>query len=245
MQKTVIILGGAGGIGSATAKLLQTSGWNVIIASRSKEKISAVAETLGVQGRICDATQFDQVENLFTEVQQKTGSLDAVVNCVGSVILKPAHLTSPIEWQETITKNLISAAATVRSATKLMLSSGGSIVLMSSAAAQIGIPNHEAIAAAKGGIISLTKSAAATYAPKKIRVNCICPGLVETPMTERITSVESSRKVSLGMHALGFLGSPIDIANAIQFFVEPEQRWITGQILGVDGGLGSLRVAGS
>jgi 3-oxoacyl-[acyl-carrier protein] reductase len=122
-----------------------------------------------------------------------------------------------------------------------MLNSGGSIVLVSSAAARIGIANHEAIAAAKAGVAGLTLSAAATYAPRGIRVNCVSPGLVVSGLTQRITSNEASLKASVAMHALGRAGSPEDVASAIAWLLDPEQSWVTGQVLGVDGGLGSLR----
>jgi NAD(P)-dependent dehydrogenase (short-subunit alcohol dehydrogenase family) len=122
-----------------------------------------------------------------------------------------------------------------------MMSSGGSIVLMSSAAARIGLPNHEAIAAAKAGIIGLVYSAAATYAARRVRVNAVAPGLVQTPLTEKITSNERSRGFSLALHPLGRLGEAADIASAIRWLLNPEQSWVTGQVLGVDGGLGTLK----
>jgi short-subunit dehydrogenase len=122
-----------------------------------------------------------------------------------------------------------------------MATSGGSIVLVSSAAARIGLANHEAIAAAKAGVIGLTLSAAASYASKGIRINCVAPGLVRTPMTERLTSNEATLKASTAMHALGRIGEASDVAAAIEWFIRPEQNWVTGQVLGIDGGLGSLR----
>ena len=122
-----------------------------------------------------------------------------------------------------------------------MLNAGGSIVLVSSAAARIGLANHEAVAAAKAGVIGLTLSAAATYGPRGIRVNCVAPGLVRTPLTARLTANEASLKASTAMHALGRIGEPQDVAKAIEWLLSPEQSWITGQLLGIDGGLGSVR----
>lgn len=118
---------------------------------------------------------------------------------------------------------------------------GGSIVLVSSAAARIGFANHEAIAAAKAGVIGLTLSAAATYGPRHIRVNCVAPGLVRTPMTSRLTANEVALKASTAMHPLGRIGEPEDVAAAIEWLLSPEQSWVTGQVLGIDGGLGSVR----
>ena len=167
--------------------------------------------------------------------------LDGAVNCVGSLLLKPAHITTDTEWANTIALNLSTAFYLVRAATKKMTKEGGSIVLISTAAAQTGLANHEAIAAAKGGVIGLTLSAAASYAARRIRVNSVAPGLVESQLTERITSRDNARQASLSMHALGRLGRPDDVARAITWLLDPEQDWVTGQVIGVDGGLGSVR----
>jgi len=137
--------------------------------------------------------------------------------------------------------NLVSAFATVRAAVGVMRKSGGSIVLMASAAAEIGLANHEAIAAAKAGVIGLMRSAAATYAAQGIRVSAVAPGLVETPMSARITSNEAARKTSIAMHPLGRLGRPEDVAEPICWLLSPASSWVTGQVIGVDGGLASLK----
>jgi NAD(P)-dependent dehydrogenase (short-subunit alcohol dehydrogenase family) len=122
---------------------------------------------------------------------------------------------------------------------------GGSIVLMSSSAAQVGLSNHEAIAASKAGVEGLVRSAAMTYAPKQIRINAIAPGLVQTPLTQRVWGNARSSEISLAMHPLGRFGQPDDIARAIYFLIDPRNQWITGQVLGVDGGLGKLKQAGA
>jgi NAD(P)-dependent dehydrogenase (short-subunit alcohol dehydrogenase family) len=112
--------------------------------------------------------------------------------------------------------------------------------LVSSAAARLGLANHEAIAAAKAGVIGLTLSAAATYAPKRIRVNAVAPGLVRTPLTARITGSESALEASTSLHALGRIGEPDEVAGAIAWLLDPAQSWITGQVLGIDGGLATV-----
>ena len=160
---------------------------------------------------------------------------------VGSLLLKPAHQTSPEEWASVVSTNLGSAFAVTRSAAKRMMKTGGSIVLVSSAAARIGFANHEAIAAAKAGVIGLTLSAAASYGRYRVRVNCVAPGLVRTPLTSRLTENEGSLKASEAMHALGKVGEPADVASAMAWLLDPAQNWVTGQIIGVDGGLGSVR----
>ena len=115
------------------------------------------------------------------------------------------------------------------------------MVLVSSAAARVGIANHEAIAAAKAGVIGLVLSAAATYARQGVRFNAVAPGLVRTPLTKGLVASEQAEKASLGMHPLGRLGEPGDVARAIAFLLDPAQSWITGQVLGVDGGLADLK----
>ncbi|MFO0936372.1 MAG: SDR family oxidoreductase [Gemmataceae bacterium] len=185
-----------------------------------------------------DVTRFDEVA-AGVEKLQMHGRIDAATT--GSLLLKPAVSTSESEWQATIAANLTSAFSVVRACSQAMIGQGGSIVLVSSAAARIGIANHEAIAAAKAGVIGLTLSAAATYGPRGIRVNCVAPGLVRTPLTTRLTSNDASLKASTAMHALGRIGDVADVASAIDWLLNAEQSWVTGQVLGIDGGLGSLR----
>lgn len=129
----------------------------------------------------------------------------------------------------------------MRAGAKALWSTGGSIVLCATAAARIGLPNHEAIAAAKGGVMGLMLSAAASYAPRNIRVNCVAPGLVNTPLSTRITSNEAAMKASSAMHALGRIGRADDVASGIAWLLDPENNWVTGQTLGIDGGLGTVR----
>jgi 3-oxoacyl-[acyl-carrier protein] reductase len=171
-----------------------------------------------------------------------TRSITGVASCIGSLLLKPLHLTALAEFEATMQVNVGTSFAILRSAVKAMQGTGGSIVLCSSAVSEIGMANHEAIAAAKGAINALARSAAATYASKKIRVNVVAPGLTKTPLTARITGSEAAVKASLAMHPLGRLGEPEDIARAISFFLDPANDWITGQILAVDGGLSALKV---
>jgi NAD(P)-dependent dehydrogenase (short-subunit alcohol dehydrogenase family) len=240
-ERRYVVLGASGGIGSETARRLRAGGARVLLAGRSEERLSALASELDEPFRVLDATSIDQVEECVGHGYELFDGLDGIANCVGSVLLKSAHLTSPDEWHETIATNLTSAFATVRAGYKAMRKTGGSIVLVSSAASRIGLPNHEAIAAAKAGVIGLMLSAAATYAARDIRINAVAPGLVQTAMTERIWSNEKSAQVSRSMHALGRLGEPKDVASLIVWLLDPENNWVTGQLFGIDGGLGTLR----
>lgn len=225
-----LIIGAAGGIGRALLPLLEDH--QVLACGRNQAALAA----LGVDYRVVDATQPSEVEAAARELPR----LDGIVNLAGSILLKPAHALSEAEWHQTLATNLTTAWSTVRAAAKAM-TQGGSVVLMSTAAARIGLPNHEAIAAAKAGVMGLMLSAASTYAPRGIRVNCVAPGLVDTPLSERITKNEAARKQSEAMHALGRIGRPEDVASAIAWLLDPRQSWVTGQTIGVDGGLGSLR----
>lgn len=223
-----LVIAASSGIGQATVSLLKQAGHTVWTTARDTSKITPDA--------ILDATDFQAVEAVF----KQAGDIDGVVNCSGSLFLKSAHLTSKEQYQAVMDASLTTAFATVRAAGKVM-NKGGSVVLISSAAAMEGLSNHEAIAAAKAGILGLTLSAAATYAGQNLRVNAVAPGLTETPMTAALTGNETSRKVSEAMHALGRLGKPEDIARAIVFLLDPANNWITGQVLAVDGGLSRVR----
>jgi len=240
-----LILGATGGIGSTLARQLAATGASLVLAARNAEALEALGAELGATTVLVDATVPADVDRAVETAVQTFGRLDGAANCVGSLLLKPAHLTRPEEFDDVLAVNLRSAFSLVRSATRAMMNNsepaGGSIVLVASAAARIGLANHEAIAAAKGGIISLTLSAAASYAAKGVRVNCVAPGLVRTPLTARITGSAAAEQSSVAMHALGRLGEPGDVANAIVFLLDPANSWITGQTLGVDGGLGTLR----
>ena len=114
-------------------------------------------------------------------------------------------------------------------------------MLFASAAAEIGIQNHEAIAAAKGGIIGLARSAAATYASHNIRVNVISPGLVRTQLTHRIWENPASAAASADLHPLGRLGEPEQVASLAAWLLDPQNDWITGQVIGLDGGLSRVQ----
>ncbi len=242
-SQSVLILGASGGIGSALARRLAAGGTQVTLGGRDAERLSPLAAETGGRVVTLDATRPAEVEAAATGVAEEVGRLDGIANCVGSLILKPAHLTSDEEWSSTLALNLTSAFGAIRAAAR-SLERGGSVVLMSSAAGRLGLANHEAISAAKAGVIGLTLSAAATYAPRGIRVNALAPGLVRTPLTARLTGSETALKASTALHALGRVGEPEEVAEAIAWLLDPGQSWITGQVLGVDGGLASVRSRG-
>jgi 3-oxoacyl-[acyl-carrier protein] reductase len=237
---THLVLGATGGIGSALCRQLAAGGANLILAARDPARLERLADELSAHAISLDATRPDQVEAGLAESLARYGRLDGVAHCVGSLLLKPAHLTTDDEWSATLAANLTSAFAVVRASARVM-TGGGSVVLVSSAAARVGLANHEAIAAAKAGVIGLTLSAAATYAPRGLRFNCVAPGLVRTPMTARLTSSEGSLRASTAMHPIGRIGEPEDVAAGIAWLLDPRNSWVTGQVIGIDGGLADLR----
>lgn len=238
---TFVVVAAGSAVGSRVAQMLAARGARMVLAGRDAAALAPLAASVAGQVVTADATNFADVERCVAEAVNTTGRIDGIVNCAGSILLKPAHLTSPQELHDVLAANLVSAFATVRAAAGAMRQAGGSIVLLSSAAAAIGLPNHEAIAAAKAGVSGLTRSAAATYAPYGIRVNAVAPGLVETPMSQAITANELARKASIAMHPLGRLGTADDIAEAVCWLLTPLSSWVTGQIIGVDGGLATVK----
>lgn len=236
-----LVIGAGGGIGSALARILADRGDTVVLAGRSEEPLAAIGDEIGQKYHTVDARDFDAVDALLEAVKDEHGRLDGVTNCAGSVVLKPAHLTTRDDYDAVIATNLTSAFAVVRAAAPLMRSDGGAIALCSTAAVRLGIANHEAIAAAKGGVEGLVRAAAATYGARGVRVNAVAPGLVRTQQTERLTSNETQADASRQMHVLDRFGEPEDVATALAWLVDPEASWVTGQVVGVDGGLGSVR----
>jgi NAD(P)-dependent dehydrogenase (short-subunit alcohol dehydrogenase family) len=241
-SNVVLVIGAAGGIGRALCARLASRGVRLVLAGRDVARLTALSEELGGEVAPLDARDLDAVGVVVSGVIERHGRLDGAVNLAGSILLKPAHTTSGLEWDDVMSTNLRTAFALVRSAAPAMgRAGGGSIVLMSSAAARVGLANHEAIAAAKAGVAGLALAAAATYAPRGVRINVVAPGLVRTPLSSRIVGNEASLKASEAMHPLGRIGEPEDVAQMIDFLLHTTQKWVTGQTFGVDGGLGTLR----
>jgi len=240
-EPVYVVLGATGGIGSALCRRLAARGARLTVAARDCRRTRELGAELDAQALPTDATCAAHVDRCFAEALEHHGRLDGAVNCVGWLLLKPAHLTTDDEWATVVATNLTSSFLTVRAAVRAMTRTGGSVVLISSAAARVGLANHEAIAAAKAGVDGLVLAAAASYARRGIRVNAVAPGLVRTPLTESLTSNEERLQASTQLHPLGRIGEPDEIASAIEWLLDPAQSWVTGQVLGVDGGIATVR----
>ena len=243
ISPVMVVIGGAGGIGSAVARRLAKSGCQLVLTSRNPERLVQIGADTGAHTFPLDARDSAAVETLLQSVLASHGRVDGVVNCAGSILLKPAHLISDQEFADTLATNLTTAFNLVRAAARLMMkqAGGGSIVLCSSVAARRGLVNHEAIAAAKAGVEGLALAAAASYARFGVRVNCVAPGLTRTELTRSLTQNEVVAKMSAALHPLGRIGEPAEVASAICWLLDCEQSWVTGQVIGIDGGLSQIQ----
>ncbi|CAN5910972.1 SDR family oxidoreductase [soil metagenome] len=240
-HQTILVTGGSGGIGSALARKLVGRGDTVVLLARREEPLRQLADELGEAQAIAIAGDAGREEDLKQAVDaaiERTGRLDGLAHCVGSILLKPLHLIRPEEFAEAIQVNLMTAFLAARAVLgPLRRQNSGSIVLASTVAVQQGLNNHEGIAAAKAGVEGLVRSAAISYAKSNIRFNAVAPGMIETPLTAPLLKNEASRQFSEGMHPLGRIGQPEDIAGVMAYLLGPEATWITGQVWGIEGGL--------
>ena len=242
-MSVVWVLGAAGGVGSVVCDNLSKQGWKVVASGRTEESLQTLTIQIdNIDILPVDARDDDAMKQAVTDIIQTHGRLDAVVVAVGSILLRPLHATSAQQVQDTIDQNLTTAFNAVRSAAvPMMRGDGGRIVLFSSVAATHGMTNHAAIAAAKGAVEGLTRASAADYAKRGIRINAIAPAMTDTPMSENLLKSEASRKISDSMHPVGRIGEAKEIADVASWLVDGAPEWMTGQIIGVNGGLGSIK----
>ena len=240
----IVIIGAAGGIGSTLSNHFSKN-HNLFLGSRDETNLLNLKDNIISNNQYdistVDVTNFDSIETFMSAAHNCLGSIDCIINCSGSLLLKPAHITSENDLDKVFKTNVYSCFGIMKSSYKFLRTNGGSIILFSSAASKVGLKNHEAIASAKGAISSFVVSAASTYASNNIRINAIAPGLVETPLTERITNNKASLDYSKKMHALDRIGNPENFIPIVDSLVDQRSNWITGQTFFVDGGLSNIK----
>lgn len=229
MTKNILLIGGSHGIGFQMAKTLSAK-HNVIIASRSNKGL----DDIGVKYIPFDATTDD------LDISQLPEEIHAFVYCPGSINLKPFKMMSLDTFYEDMQLNFFSLVKVVKQIMPKM-AEGASMVFFSTVAVGTGMPFHTSVAAAKGAIEGFAKSLAAEYAPK-IRVNVVAPSLVDTPLATRLLSNDRKREMMSARHPLKRVGEASDIANIAVFLLSENSTWMTGQIVGVDGGMSTLNV---
>ncbi|WP_374951219.1 SDR family NAD(P)-dependent oxidoreductase [Mucilaginibacter sp.] len=231
--KNILVAGGSSGIGLAIVKQLIANGATVYSASRGTSK----EWPAGVKHIAHDVT--NEVNQLAGQLPDK---LHGLVYSVGSINLKPFNRLTREDFLTDYRLNFLGAAETIQQCLKaLRATDEASVVLFSTVAATTGMGFHASISSAKGAINGLTLSLAAELAPNNIRVNAIAPSLTDTPLAKNLLSTDERRESSARRHPLGRFGQPDDIAAAAMFLLSDQSSWVTGQILGVDGGLSSIR----
>jgi len=241
MRGTILIYGASGGIGSATARRLHQHGYRLHLAGRHPERTQALAEELGANYSIGDVLDDASIARISAEAGE---SLDGLVYAVGSITLKALSRISRADFLKDYELNAVSAALAVQAALPaLKRSPSASVVLFSSIAAGQGFGMHASIGMAKAAVSGLTLSLAAELAPS-IRVNAIAPSLTQTPLSRNLWQNDAMAHSIAGLHPIPRLGNSEDMAGLAAFLLSSDASWITGQIIGVDGGRSSLRVKG-
>ena len=234
-----LIFGGVGGIGEALARRLCAMGQPVAITSRRADAAQKLASEIGAAAFICDVLDEASIAAAVSGAAQD-GKLGGLVYAVGSIPLKPLARTSADDIMSAFQLNAAGAALAIRSGIDALRAAGGSVVLFSSVAAGQGFPLHTSIAMAKGAIDGLTRTLAAELAPH-VRVNAIAPSLTVTPIAAGLTQNAKIAEGIAALHPIPRLGTADEVAALAQFLLSPDAAWITGQIMGVDGGRSSLR----
>jgi NAD(P)-dependent dehydrogenase (short-subunit alcohol dehydrogenase family) len=244
MAGTVLIYGGSGGIGAATARALKARGYAVHLVGRDAGRLEAAARELEAgftAGDVADHALYAQA----TEAACAGGALAGLVYAVGTINLKPIARFNDADFLKDFSINALGAAKAIQAAAPALKQAEDTagVVLFSTVAVAQGFAAHASVAMAKGAVEGLTLALAAELAPK-IRVNCIAPSLTRTPLARALTGNEAMAKAIAELHPMQRLGEPDDIAPLAALLVSAEASWITGQIIGVDGGRASLRTKG-
>lgn len=239
-KKVALVTGSSRGIGYAIAKLFSENGATVVItsqdANRLQKSVSEIPNSIGIPA---DIRKKDEVKNVIEKTIEKFGRIDILVNNAGIFPqIKELHEIDEEEWNKVIDTNLTGQFRFTKESIPYLQKTSGSIINIASDAglkAYQGF-NVDAYSASKAALIILTKCWALEYSKNKIRVNCICPGVVDTDMTKPFMKTEKDREFMNNERPIGRIGQPIEVANAALFFASDESSWTTGAVLTVDGG---------
>ncbi|MEP5611985.1 MAG: SDR family oxidoreductase [Cyclobacteriaceae bacterium] len=232
MSKTYLVVGASSGIGLELVKKLSESGNRVFAVARNERSLSEIPNV--------EYIPFDVQSNQNFELEADI--LDGFAYCPGTINLKPFHRLKREEFQQDFDINVLGAVHILQQVLAALKNGAiSSVVFFSTVAVAQGMGFHASVASSKGAIEGLTRSLAAELAPT-IRVNCIAPSVTNTPLAERLLSSEEKKEASGKRHPLQRVGEPVDIANTAQFLLSEKSNWMTGQVLGVDGGMSTLRM---
>jgi NAD(P)-dependent dehydrogenase (short-subunit alcohol dehydrogenase family) len=240
---SILVFGGVGGIGEAVARRLRTGGRRVVVTSRDAQRVAELADQIGAVPAVVDVHDEDAIGRAVATAAED-GKLAGLVYAVGSIPMKPLARTTADDMLETYRLNVVGALMAVKASADALKAGNGAVVLFSSVAARQGFTNHAAIGAAKAAVEGLTLSLAAELAPH-VRVNAIAPSLVDTPLAKPLTANTKMAEAIAALHPIPRLGDADEIAAAVVFLLSPDAAWITGQVLGIDGGRSVLRVGRS
>ena len=238
--KVAIITGGSKGIGFSIAKVFSENGATVIITSKDSQKLEHSANQLNNTTPIsADIRKEEEVRIVIEKTIEKFGKLDILVNNAGIFPkIKQLHEISEVEWEDVLDVNLTGQFRFTKFAIPYLQKTSGTIINISSDAglkAYEGF-NADAYTASKAALIVLTKCWALEYARNKIRVNCVCPGVIDTDMTKPFLTTKKDREFMDNDHPLGRMGQPDEVAKSVLFLASEDSSWTTGAILAVDGG---------
>ena len=242
MQKIALITGASGGLGQALAKKLLNENWQLVLVGRDADKLTNAYGNNHTQ-IIADCSNLTGVQHIFETLKASHLIPTALAHCVGNIRLGALHRMAEADFMDCMQANLFSGFHTLAAFTNLLKTSqqAGAAVFVSSAAARIGTPNHEAIAAAKGGLEALVRSAAATYASTGIRINAVAPGILDTPAAAKILSSDLTREMAAKQYPIAGIGNADDVADLMAWLLSDAAARVTGQTWSIDGGFASVR----
>ncbi|MDO9026043.1 SDR family oxidoreductase [Zwartia sp.] len=239
MKPIALITGASGGVGRALCAQLNGQGYRVVAVGREVDRLVDIPADLHIGA---DTTTPEGAAQAIAACQASLGASPTLLaHCIGSTLIAPLHRTKAEAYRELMRVNLDSAVFMLQAWLAGLQGSAGSAVFVSSVVARIGVANHEAIAAAKGGVEALVRSAAATYAAQGVRVNAVAPGMTETPMTAGMLKLPAMREGAGRQYPLGGLQTADQVAEVMAWLLGEGSARLTGQVLAVDGGFTTIR----